>query len=164
MLLSVCSSHCKSDHKAAAGQQHMGWLHFHLMHFMPTSPINLVSHAVSSSATYIFYLFTNTARMKRLNLNRYFVSLCTSYLFSNGSSSLCARLLRLQYFTLASETQEIINMTCQTIEHNDLSLIPLARESLMSLLQKIDLLHIGAALTWNSQSNEEWKYIKHMQR
>ena len=86
-------------------------------------------------------------QMKRLNLNRYFVSLCTSYLFSNGSNSLCARLLRLQYFTLASETQEIINMTCQTIEHNDLSLIPLAQESLMFLLQKIDLLHIGAALT-----------------
>lgn len=38
-------------------------------------------------------------------------------------------------------------MTCQTIEHNDLSLIPLAQESLMFLLQKIDLLHTGAALT-----------------
>lgn len=38
-------------------------------------------------------------------------------------------------------------MTCQTIEHNDLSLIPLARESLMFLLQKIDLLHIRASLT-----------------
>lgn len=38
-------------------------------------------------------------------------------------------------------------MTCQTIEHNDLSLIPLARESLMFLLQKIDLLHTRAALT-----------------
>lgn len=86
-------------------------------------------------------------QMKWLNLNRYFVSLCTTYLFSNGSNSLCARLLRLQYFSLTSETREIINMTCQTIEHNDLSLIPLARESLMFLLQKIDLLHIGAALT-----------------
>ena len=36
-------------------------------------------------------------------------------------------------------------MTCQTIEHNDLSLIPSARESLMFLLQKIDL-HIAPAL------------------
>lgn len=68
-------------------------------------------------------------------------------LFSNGSISLHARLLRLQYFALASETQEIINMTCQTIEHNDLSLIPSARESLMFLLQKINVLHIGATLT-----------------
>ena len=63
-----------------------------------------------------------------------FYSNCTAYLFLNGSHSLCARLLRLQYFTLSSETQDIINMTCQTIEHNDLSLIPLARESLMFLL------------------------------
>lgn len=95
-----------------------------------------------------FPLFTPCKNNKKgLNLNRNVGSLCTSYLFSNESSSLCARLLRLQYFSLASETQEIINMTCQTIEHNDLSLIPLARESLMFLLQKIDLLHTGAALT-----------------
>lgn len=57
-----------------------------------------------------------------------------AYLFANGSNSLNAKLLRLQYFTLACETQERINMTCQTIEHNDLSLIPSARESLMFLL------------------------------
>ena len=96
-----------------------------------------------------FYL---PALAQRLHPNRYFVSLCTSYLFSNGSNYLCARLLRLQYFTLASETQEIINKTCQTIEHNDLSLIPLARESLMFLLQKIDLLHTVAALTETRRS------------
>lgn len=84
------------------------------------------------------------------------VSLCTSYLFSNGSDSLCARLLRLQYFTLASETREIINMTCQTIEHNDLSLIPSARESLMFLLQKIDL-NIAPAL---NRKRKEQKGVK----
>lgn len=60
---------------------------------------------------------------------------------------LCAGLLRLQYFTLCCETQEIINKTCQTIEHNDLSLIPLAGEALMFLLGKIDLLHTRATLT-----------------
>lgn len=38
-------------------------------------------------------------------------------------------------------------MTCQTIEHNDLSLIPSTRESLMLLFQKIDILHTKAVHT-----------------
>lgn len=56
-----------------------------------------------------------------------------------------ARLSGPRHFALAGETQEIINMTCQTIEHNDFSLIPSAQESLMFLLQKINVLHAGAA-------------------
>ncbi len=63
LLLSVWSSHCKSDHRAAAGQQHMGWLHFHLMHFKPTSPIN---HAVSSSGSDISIYSTTTAQRSKV--------------------------------------------------------------------------------------------------
>lgn len=63
-------------------------------------------------------------------------------------------------------------MTCQTIEHNDLSLIPSARESLMFLLQKIDL-NIAPALNRKRKEQKgvkahltraEYNSVLHMQR
>lgn len=103
----------------------MGWLHVPLLR---------------TRYHLLFHLCFPTQH--KWNFNRCYLVICFQM-----DLILRARLLRLQYFSLSSETEEIINKTCQTIEHNALSLIPSARESLMFVLQKIDVLHTGASLT-----------------
>ena len=128
------------------------WVH---SAFLPSSIINILpwAHLQLNIVSVLCFFVMAKHKLKDLILTDILYQVHKLFVFRWFPFFVCARLLRLQYFTLASETKEIINMTCQTIEHNDLSLIPVARDSLMSLLQKIDVFHTEAVLAQTQRAS-----------
>lgn len=161
MLLSVCSSHCKSDHRAAAGQQHRGWLHFHLILSIPTSPLNLLFRIL----LLVLGVYSPPQhKLKRLNLNRYFVSLSTSYLFSKWAQFFVCKTVEATIFhsrqwNPGDNQYDMPNNRTQWFEFNTLG----SRITNVPVAENRSPPHRSSS-NWNAQRDEEWKYIKHIRR